>query len=76
MWLQRRARVLQEAVDTKQILPLKIDEAINAADMHTKYLTHPVWKKHTWFANNLTKERCDAALARMATARANSDAAA
>ena len=76
LWLKRREAVLQEGVDRNEIEPMKIDEAENAADMHTKYLTYPVWRKHAWLTQNLTKERCEAAKERLTKLRAtiNADA--
>jgi hypothetical protein len=74
MWLARRASVMQEGVEAEEIEPIKISEDLNAADMHTKYLTYPVWKRHVWHVHNLTKERCDAACKRMAATRTKVEA--
>lgn len=70
IWIRRRSRVLTEGTEMGDINPVKVDESLNAADMHTKYLAHPVWKKHVWHAHNLTQARCDLADHRMQAARA------
>ena len=57
-------------VDTGEIDPIKVDESLNAADMHTKYLVFNVWRRHLWHAHNLTTERCAKARARMQAALA------
>lgn len=70
IWIRRRANVLTEGVDTGEIDPIKVDESLNAADMHTKYLVFNVWRRHLWHAHNLTTERCAKARARMQAALA------
>jgi len=69
VWLRRRANVLSEGVAMGDFEPVKVDESLNVADMHTKYLVFNVWRRHLWWAHNLTPERCAKARARMQAAR-------
>ena len=53
VWLQRRADVLQEAVEYHEIRPIHISEADMVADHFTKYLPTSVYVRHKHYLLNL-----------------------
>ena len=57
LWLRRRIEVNHQAVRDGTITVVKVPEALNCADMHTKYLVHERWKRHRDVTLNLTDER-------------------
>jgi hypothetical protein len=56
-----------EGVEQKQIVPTKIPEEFNAADIHTKYLVYARWKRHATHMCNLTDGRERKCRERMST---------
>ena len=54
LWLRRRVAVLREGVEHGEFSPVKVDEADNIADVHTKYLAYPQWVRHIRWISNLT----------------------
>ena len=53
VWLIRRAAVLQESAEFKEIEPIHISERHMVADAFTKYLPHEVWRRHMNYLLNI-----------------------
>jgi len=53
VWLIRRAAVLQESVEHREIEPIHISEQYMVADAFTKYLPYDVWRRHMNYLLNL-----------------------
>lgn len=53
VWLIRRAAVLQESVEFKEIEPIHISERHMVADAFTKYLPYKVWRPRMDYLLNL-----------------------
>ena len=54
VWLRRRAVVLHEGVGLNEICVTHIVDPCMVADVFTKYLPYPRWRRHMWYLLNMT----------------------
>ena len=53
IWLLRRAAILQEAQQMRDIIVIKISESDQFSDPETKVVAAKTYRKHLWYTNNL-----------------------
>ena len=59
VWLQRRAKVVTETVEHREVDPVHIDEFDMVADSNTKYIKHDKWLRHMHYVLNLAGDPPD-----------------
>ena len=52
IWILRRINVIHEAVEMREILPVKIKGTLNPANALTKYVTHSEWQRYARYVLN------------------------